>query len=370
MAKLRLGGLFLPVAIIITGLTAAAGCNSFFNPDEKDDHLGQIILGFEKDMYLQTKAVSDLPDTNDFILTVKSSSGSVLYDGRYGAAPLSILANPGTYTVTAVSCAFKAPAWSCPQYGDSQTVKVNSAQSTSILLLCKQLNSGVRLSISPDFLTEYPGGALFVSGPEGKLLYSYSEKRIAFFNPGDVSLVLSNEGKDETLLTRSLAAQEILSINVKVQKSTPSASAAIAIQIDTSRNWTYADYTIGSGENGGAGPGGGKENALNVTQAREKAGSSGVWLYGYIVGGDLTSSGASFKAPFSSKTNLLLAPKASVTDRSICLSVQLKSGEVRNALNLVDNPGNLGRLVYLKGDIVTAYYGLPGIQNISEFELN
>jgi hypothetical protein len=53
----------------------------------------------------------------------------------------------------------------------------------------------------------------------------------------------------------------------------------------------------------------------------------------------------------------------------VCLSVQLPSGELRDDLNLVDNPGLLGRKVCLKGDIVEAYYGIPGIKNISEYEL-
>ncbi|MGN1214631.1 MAG: DUF6359 domain-containing protein [Candidatus Cryptobacteroides sp.] len=49
------------------------------------------------------------------------------------------------------------------------------------------------------------------------------------------------------------------------------------------------------------------------------------------------------------------------------MSVKLVSGDIRNALNLVDNPTLLGRKVYLKGDLVSAYYGIPGIQNITEF---
>jgi hypothetical protein len=35
----------------------------------------------------------------------------------------------------------------------------------------------------------------------------------------------------------------------------------------------------------------------------------------------------------------------------------------------VDNPLNLGRKVLLKGNIVEAYYGMPGMKNITDFEL-
>jgi hypothetical protein len=65
----------------------------------------------------------------------------------------------------------------------------------------------------------------------------------------------------------------------------------------------------------------------------------------------------------------MLGPKSSTVDKDVCLSVQLSSGDLRDALNLVDNPQNLHRKVYLRGDIVDAYYGIPGIKNVSEYVL-
>ena len=109
------------------------------------------------------------------------------------------------------------------------------------------------------------------------------------------------------------------------------------------------------------------EEAMSVPEAKDNIGAGDVWVYGYIVGGDLSSSKASFKGPFSSRTNLVLAARAGTTDRSACLSVQLQKGDIRDALNLVDNPDNLGKAVYLQGDIVESYYGLPGLQNLTEY---
>jgi hypothetical protein len=43
--------------------------------------------------------------------------------------------------------------------------------------------------------------------------------------------------------------------------------------------------------------------------------------------------------------------------------VQLPAGEVREALNLVDNPELLGRKIVVRGDIVDSYYGLTGLKN-------
>ena len=80
----------------------------------------------------------------------------------------------------------------------------------------------------------------------------------------------------------------------------------------------------------------------------------------------MTSSSASFRPPFKSQTNILIGSRSSVTDRDACLSVQLQKGDIRDALNLVDNPDILGRYVWLRGDVVDAYYGMPGIRNITE----
>ena len=226
------------------------------------------------------------------------------------------------------------------------------------------MNAGVKLNIAQNFLTSYPGGSLLLRSDEGKLLYGYTEKRIAYFNPGNVSLVLSNGGTDEVLLTRALESQEILVLNVSApQGGTVTSGQGIHVSVDTTRFWTVEDYVIGQED----GKGGDKVSAYNVGQARAAAGAEDVWVCGYIVGGDLSSSSASFAPPFKSRTNLVLASRSSVTDKESCLSIQLQKGDIRDALNLVDNPDILGTEVFLKGDIVEAYYGIPGLQNITEY---
>ena len=110
-------------------------------------------------------------------------------------------------------------------------------------------------------------------------------------------------------------------------------------------------------------------DALTVSQAIASAGLEDVWVCGYIVGGDLSSSAASFEAPFSSRTNILLGSRSSASSRASCLAVSLPSGHVRDDLNLVDNQHLLGRKVCLRGDLVDAYYGLPGLKNVDDYEL-
>ena len=109
------------------------------------------------------------------------------------------------------------------------------------------------------------------------------------------------------------------------------------------------------------------DNPMGITQAMSSVGEHEVWVCGYIVGGDLSSSSASFDEPFTSRTNVVLGPKSVTTSRSSCLAVQLSSGSVRDNLNLVDNPEILGRRVALKGDVVASYYGLVGIKNVVDY---
>ena len=97
------------------------------------------------------------------------------------------------------------------------------------------------------------------------------------------------------------------------------------------------------------------------------------WVKGYIVGYSSSSSSA-FTPIFNadaadSKTNLILGPTADCTDKSLCVPVQLPSGNVRNALNLVDNASNLGKEVYVYGNIYK-YFLLPGVKNVTDYKLD
>lgn len=326
---------------------------------------GILRVSFAPEQEILTRSGIEIPDTSDFILTMKDSKGTVMYEGPFGASPETMSFKPGSYTVSIISEEFRKPAFSSPQFGDEQCVMVTSGAITDVKLLCTQLNSGIRLKIDPEFLDKYPDGSFLLKSSFGRLLYPYSEKRIAYFNPGNISLILTDGGKDEVLMTKTLAAQEILELKIRLadaQSPVPEENPrGISVLIDTSRTWLSGEYVLG-----GKGTYG---DVLSVQEAISMAGEENVRVCGYIVGGDLTSSSASFKRPFSSRTNIVLGPRSSTSDKASCLSVQLPSGELREALNLVDNPELLGRKVSLTGDIVEAYYGIPGIKNISEYEL-
>lgn len=329
---------------------------------------GRLIISFPEDNYKAVLQSVELPDTNDFILEVKDAGGSVVYSGPYGDSPEVMAVSPGSYDVSIRSYEFDRPQFSMPQFGDDQCVVVPSDGIVKVSLECRQINSGIRLRIAPEFLEAYPYGVLFVSSSMGRLMYGYSEKRIAYFEPGSVSVVLNNEGKDQTLMTRTLAPQEILTVSIYVAENAGGAGSpeSISVSLDTTRIWNDESYVIGGeDEDKGSIP----ENALSVTQARASIGAKDVWVCGYIVGGDLSQSSMSFSPPFESATNLAIAARSSVSDKSSCLAVSLPAGDVRDRLSLVAHPENVGRRVYLNGDIVESYFGLTGIKNVSDFIL-
>lgn len=333
---------------------------------------GELRVAFAHGQEALTRAGLTIPDTSDFILSVCDSKGRQIYNGPYGDFPESFPLDPGSYVVKVVSSEFTKPAFSSPLFADEQCVVVPAGGVADVKLVCTQANCGIRLKIDSAFLAAYPDGVLLLKSSFGRLIYGYSEKRVAYFKPGDISLVLSDKGKDEVLMTRSLQSRDMLELKVSVASSgspgsdTPARAGSVLVSVDTTRNWMSGNYVIGGdNDNGGSAV----RDALTVSQALESIGEVGVWISGYIVGGDLTSASASFETPFSSRTNILLGPRSSTTDKSACLSVQLPSGDLRTDLNLVDNPELLRRKICLKGDVVEAYYGIPGIKNVSEYEL-
>ena len=321
---------------------------------------GRLCISFEQYEGALTRAGTDIPDTSDFRLRVSDSQGNVVYEGCYGNCPESLEVASGTYVVSAVSREFSKPEFNAPQFGDEQCVVVASGARAGVKLVCAQMNTAVALNVSSDFLVAYPDAVLFLKSSSGKLMYSYSEKRWAYFPPENVSLMMSSGGVDRILMTRKLESRDMLRIKVNVPDGLVKNGRDVSISIDTARVWKDEDCMIGSGAS--------SQEVLTVAQAMSAVGDKGRWVSGYIVGGDLTSASASFEPPLKSRTNLVLGPRSSTVDREACISVQLSEGKVRDALNLVDNPDMTGRKVKLKGDLVAAYYGMPGLKNVVEYE--
>ena len=130
-----------------------------------------------------------------------------------------------------------------------------------------------------------------------------------------------------------------------------------------------APYDIEGGGNG-EGPAltgdGTKENPYDIASAMTKQDNSEAWVMGYIVGNitdkDIKTESV-FEPPFVNAANILIAAAADETDYKKCIPVQLVGGtDVRAALNLKDNEGNLGKAVVIKGQL-TKYFGVAGLKS-------
>lgn len=344
-------------------LLAAVSCQMMGEPGNLSEK-GELRISFSDDAV--TRVYESIPDTSDFLITVSGPDGEIIYDGSYGGSPESIMVDAGSYTIFVRSCDFSKPAFAAPQYGDRQCVVVPSGGVADVKLTCVQMNAGIRLRVDESFLRNCPSASLFVKAQSGRLMYAYSEKRIAYFTPGPVSVMMSQDGVDKILLTRTLQARTVLEIEISASgPAGGSSQESIQVAVDTSRTWNSESYVIGGGSSG---KGNSASDAMTVSQALSSIGAEDVWVSGYIVGGDLTSASASFEPPFASRTNFVLGPRSSSSSRSSCLSVNLPAGGIRDDLNLVDNPSLLGRKICLRGDVTASYFGMPGLRNVTEYE--
>lgn len=97
------------------------------------------------------------------------------------------------------------------------------------------------------------------------------------------------------------------------------------------------------------------------------------YVKGYIVGslknGSFSEANASFSAEGAQASNIMIADDASCTDFNLVAAVQLvNKSDIRTALNLVDNPGNLGKQLTIAGK-VTKYCGHIGVKSPTAFTL-
>lgn len=134
-----------------------------------------------------------------------------------------------------------------------------------------------------------------------------------------------------------------------------------------------AAYEIPGGGNGGNGGStetvgnGTAENPYTVEDIKKSgAKGSNVFVKAYIVGfvPDKAIDDAKFTAEgCEAVSNVLIAASADETSVDNVMPVQLPSGDVRNAINLKDNPANIKQEVVLCGNIET-YFGKTGLKSV------
>ena len=94
------------------------------------------------------------------------------------------------------------------------------------------------------------------------------------------------------------------------------------------------------------------------------------WVHGFIVGAvksglsTVTSNAdVNWSAPFDLNTNVVIADDASCHEISQCIIVNLPAGKpLRTQVNLMDNPGNLGKHLAVNGKL-RKYFGQAGLRD-------
>lgn len=107
-----------------------------------------------------------------------------------------------------------------------------------------------------------------------------------------------------------------------------------------------------------------EEKVYTVEEARELSDLNPCWIRGYLVGCVSTKGALITDSTGFVKTNLALGSDPVGTTY---LSVQLPTGEIRNALNLQENKSHLGLPVKILG-IPSKYASVAGVKNVSGYE--
>ena len=222
----------------------------------------------------------------------------------------------------------------------------------------------MRFSFSENFLKKYNSGFLLLEQEAGNLEYLFTEQRTAYLKAGNVSICHKSNTGSVPLFCRTLGAGEIH--NITLEASAAESASEFTIKVDTTVVYINEKVVIGdefSGDDGSS-----AQKAVSVSQAKNRIGDT-LWVWGYIVGGDMSSSSVTFVGPFTKDSHIAIAENASEKSRDACFSVELSKTAVKSALNLVSNPSNLGRKVFLKGVVVESYFGLNGLKKVSEYSM-
>ena len=70
----------------------AVSCEGLFSSGEK----GALSISFDRSQF-STRAVAELPDTNEFRLSVKDAKGNGVFEGKFGDLPEQLIVRSGTY---------------------------------------------------------------------------------------------------------------------------------------------------------------------------------------------------------------------------------------------------------------------------------
>ncbi len=218
-------------------------------------------------------------------------------------------------------------------------------------------------------VTNYKGAAQLYATAFPELVPSNKQYTEAAFAAAEVAILAGEEWKvDNAFTTKSDATVEYASSNEDV--ATVSATGAVTVKgfghaVISAKTAATENYFPGEANFDlyvlqGKGTETEPYTVTDMLYANDRL-SAPAYVKGVIIGYYTSKVVEGVPTRTSYNTNMVIG----TLDCPVC--VQLPAGEVRDALNLVDNPDNLGKEVLLLGDLVT-YNKLPGVKNPTNFQ--
>jgi len=351
MKKWMLGGLILFLASACEALSWS------------EEGKGALSIRMLKETSVSVKAGTPF---GEYLIGITDTGGATVISGMYSALPDPVILNPATYTVAALSENLGAPAFDRPIYGSIVEVAVAAGVKNTVQLVCTQVNAGLRIVYDDDFKDHYNVYSVQVTGVDGALTYQGDEMRTGYFAPGTLQIVLSMEGEDPMQVSKKVIARDMLVLTVLANGTGPltMGSVELSFAVDTAQVWRREEWKPGAPANDGLSP----ETAYTVAEAQLLSSGENVWISGYIVGGDASTSTFKVAPPFTAASNLVLADSPMEQVRANAMAVELPTSpaSLRATFGMPDNGAALlGRRSWFRGNIGT-YFGYPGLRATKE----
>ena len=338
------------ILFFILFLFVVSACSKKETPDEKGT--GYLTLNISQESSLKADV-----EIEDFILRISDNQSAEILNERIGDLPALIVLPVGHYTIEAYSVVFSGPKFETPRYSGSVGVDIEAGETKGISLVCTQSNAGIKLVWGSGFSAAYSTYQAQITCDAGYLTYSSSESRTGYFLPGTVTITIMADGQTINGGTVILAARDMVTVTLQ-PKEMPSGNLSIDFSIDETVNNREVEIIVDP-EYTGANS---ETNPYSVAQALTRPDETAVWVVGYIVGARTTGGWSS-----TTQTNIVIADVPGETDLAKTMAIQLPTGTIREALNVVDNPALINKKILLKCNLVD-YFG-RGLQNISSYSI-
>ena len=198
------------------------------------------------------------------------------------------------------------------------------------------------------------------------------------FSKEKASVILGAESPEYPTLTNphnvtvtySSSDTNVAEIDATTGAITPKADGKTTIKASFAGNGEYiageASYELTVIDESAKGRKGNPYTIAEVKALEESAyPADKVWVIGYIAGCAATGGVISAGDPVSS--NILLTATAEFSDADELLPVALPNNATRTAVNIADNPTNVGKEVKVYGKIQT-YFGVAGVKEVTSHE--